>query len=198
MGALSVRTVLIAMVLAMLAGCAGTARRSTAPLPSTLQQLDRWQAHGRIAVASPTGSGSGSFDWQQRDDRAQVQIRGPIGIGSVNLQVAGDVDHPQLKLETAGGQTLESAAAWDELQSRFGAPLPAGNLRFWMLGLAAPGAHQWHEQNSDGITRLEQDGWQIDYQNYSQEPGLRVPSRMRAKSGAASVRIVIDRWQLGK
>lgn len=168
-------------------------------MPSDLQQLDRWQAHGRIAVSGPAGGGSGSFDWTQLNDRAQVQIRGPIGIGSVRLQVSGAADDPQLKLETGDGQMLESDAAWSELESRLGAPVPAGNLRFWMLGLAAPGEHQWHEPDAAGVTRLDQDGWAIDYQNYSQEPGLRVPSRMRASSNSgASVRIVVDRWQLGQ
>jgi len=186
-------------LLAILAGCASNApRRPTAPLPSDLQQLDRWSAHGRIAVSGPAGGGSGSFDWQQQATTAQVQIRGPVGIGSVHLQVDGDAEHPQLKLQTADGKTLESDAAWSELEARLGAPVPAGNLRFWMLGLAAPGEHEWREQDADGVTRLMQDGWQIDYQNYSTDPGLKVPMRIRASGGEARVRIVIDRWQLGQ
>ena len=172
--------------------------RPSGPLPATLQQLDRWTAHGRMAVSGPAGGGSGSFDWQQRSTNAQVQIRGPVGIGSVHLEVDGDADHPQLKLDTADGRTLESDAAWHELESRLGAPVPAGNLRFWMLGLAAPGEHEWREQDADGVTRLLQAGWQIDYQNYSDQPGLKVPMRIRASSGEARVRIVVDRWQLGQ
>jgi outer membrane lipoprotein LolB len=190
---------IIAALLALLGGCVSApARRPSGPLPSDLEHLDRWQAHGRIAVSGPAGGGSGSFDWEQISDRAQVQIRGPIGIGSVRLQLAGDAEHPQLKLETGDGKTLESEAAWSELEARLGAPVPAGNLRFWMLGLAAPGDHQWHEPDAAGLTRLDQDGWAIDYQNYSDAPGLRVPSRIRANSGSASVRIVVDRWHLGQ
>ena len=190
---------LAVIVLLVLAGCAGTSpRRSDAPLPSDLQQLDQWTARGRIAVSGPAGGGSGSFDWQQRATNAQVQIRGPVGIGSVHLEVDGDADHPQLKLQTGNGQTLESDAAWNELEARLGAPVPAGNLRFWMLGLAAPGPHEWRPEDSEGVTRLMQGGWQIDYQGYSAEPGLNVPMRIRASSGDARVRIVIDRWQLGQ
>jgi outer membrane lipoprotein LolB len=187
-------SILVLIPLLILAGCAGTAsRRPQAALPADIQQLDRWVAHGRLAVSGPAGGGSGSFDWQQRAANARVQIRGPVGIGSVHLEV-----HPALKLETADGQTLESDAAWHELESRLGAPVPAGNLRFWMLGLAAPGEHEWRETDADGVTRLLQDGWQIDYQNYSDDPGLKVPMRIRATSGEARVRIVIDRWQLGQ
>jgi outer membrane lipoprotein LolB len=186
------------VLLLLLSACVSTPREPKGPLPASLEQLDRWTAHGRLAVSGPTGGGSGSFDWQQKSTNAQVQIRGPVGIGSVHLQVDGDADHPQLKLDTADGRTLESDEAWHELEARLGAPVPAGNLRFWMLGLAAPGEHQWKEEDAQGVTRLEQGGWQIDYQNYSTEPGLKVPMRIRASSGEARVRIVIDRWQLGQ
>jgi outer membrane lipoprotein LolB len=184
----------ISLALAFIAGCAGAPTRPGAPLPANLQELHRWQAHGRLGISGAHSGGSGSFDWRQRGDRAEVQIRGPVGIGSVRLQLRGD----ELTLETGDGRHLQSAAAWDELEARLGAPVPANNLRYCMLGLAAPGEHQWREQDSSGIVTLEQDGWRIDYQRYSSEPGIRVPVRMRATSGDAQVRIVVDRWRLGQ
>jgi outer membrane lipoprotein LolB len=101
-------------------------------------------------------------------------------------------------LETSDGVKLESQAAWDELEARLGAPVPAGRLRFWMLGIAAPGAHEWQAGTDQDARILEQDGWRIDYQQYSDEPGARMPVRMRASSGATRVRIVVDQWQLGQ
>jgi outer membrane lipoprotein LolB len=163
-----------------------------------LERLDRWQAHGRIGVSGPEGGGSGSFDWQQDKDASNVQIRGPVGIGSVRLQVRGEPSHPQLQLQTGDGATLESDAAWAELEARLGASLPAGNLRYWLLGLAAPGDHRWSEPNAAGEVSLEQQGWRIDYQRYSDEFGAKLPMRLRASSGDARVRIVIDRWRLGQ
>lgn len=188
----------IALTFVLLAGCAGVATRPGAPLPADLKDLDRWQAHGRLGISGPESGGSGTFDWQQRGDRADVQIRGPVGVGSVRLQLRGTASNPDLRLETGDGHVLESTAAWDELEARLGAPVPAGNLRFWMLGLAAPGEHQWHEQNAEGVVTLEQGGWRIDYQRYSTDPGARVPVKMRATNGDARVRIVVDRWQLGQ
>jgi len=184
--------------IALLAGCA-TAPKPTSPRASvTLENLDRWQARGRIGVNGPQGGGSGSFEWQQQADTATVQIRGPVGIGSVRLKVQGEGEHPNLELQTGDGETLQSDAAWAELEARLGAALPAGNLRYWLLGLAAPGAHEWHPAAEDGSVTLAQQGWQIDYQRYSDEWGAKVPMRLRATSGDARVRIVIDRWQLGE
>jgi outer membrane lipoprotein LolB len=182
---------------ALLAGCATPPKRAPGA-PIALEQLDRWQARGRIGVSGPDGGGSGSFEWQQRADAASVQIRGPVGIGSVRLEVSGDAEHPDLRLQAGDGATLESDAAWSELETRLGASLPAGNLRFWLLGLAAPGAHEWQPPADDGSVTLEQQGWRIDYQRYSEDAGAKLPTRLRATSGDARVRIVVDRWQLGE
>jgi outer membrane lipoprotein LolB len=183
-------------MLVLLAGCAGVGVRPI-PLPEDLADLDRWQASGRIGVSGPESGGSGSFSWAQRGSRADIQIRGPVGVGSVLIELRGDGPKPNLLLRTGDGQTLEAAAAWRELETRLGASVPAGQLRYWMLGLAAPGEHRWIEAG-DGAASLEQDGWRIDYQRFSTEPGARVPVRLQATSGDARVRIVVDRWRLGQ
>lgn len=188
------------LVCLVAAGCATTPRPSGpgTAIPADLNDLDRWQARGRLGVSGPANGGSGSFEWRQVGDRSDVEIRGPVGIGGVRLEMQGDGANPDLTLQTSDGQTLQSDAAWNELQSRLGAAVPAGNLRFWMLGLAAPGEHQWHEANAEGVVALDQGGWRIEYQKYSDEFGARVPMRMTATSGDARVRIVVDRWQLGQ
>lgn len=190
----------LAMVCFIAAGCA-TAPRGPAPgtaIPADLKELDRWQARGRLGVSGPENGGSGSFEWRQQGDVSNVDIRGPIGIGGVHLEMRGEGSNPNLTLQTSDGLTLQSDAAWQELQNRLGTAVPAGNLRYWMLGVAAPGEHQWHEENANGVTTLEQDGWRIDYQRFSADPGARVPMRITASSGDARVRIVVDRWQLGQ
>ncbi len=186
---------MLLVVTTMLAACVSQPSRPPAEVPANLNELQRWQARGRIGVSGVQGGGSGSFEWRQEGDRADVQIRGPVGIGSVRLQVDGDESDPQLRLQTGDGVTLESQAAWDELEARLGAPVPAGHLRFWMLGLAAPGEHAW-DAAAEGQKALDQDGWRIVYQRYSSEAGASVPVRMNASSGATRVRIVVDRWQL--
>jgi len=196
------RHLLFALLL-LCAGCAVTPKQPAGvPGNVDLAQLDTWQARGRLGVSGPETGGSGSFDWQQHGERTELQIRGPVGVGSVRLQLRGNPEHPELKLETADGRKLESTDAWNELEARLGAPVPAGNLRYWILGLAAPGEHVWHTQSSDGssdgIVTLEQGGWRIDYQRYSTEPGARVPVKLSASNGAARVRIVVDRWRLGQ
>lgn len=191
----------LASVLAVsaLVGCASTPPSIT-ELPADLTQLHHWEARGRIGVSGGGQGGSGSFDWLQARNNADVQIRGPVGIGSIRLQMSGSAENPELRLETANGQTYQADTAWRELELRLGTRVPAEKLRYWMLGVPAPGDHQWAEartgeQPGNDSAVLEQDGWRIEYR-YSESLSTRLPQRILATSGDARVRIVVDRWSL--
>jgi outer membrane biogenesis lipoprotein LolB len=71
----------------------------------------------RIAVAGANTGGSGSFTWQQHGTKAQVQMHGPIGIGSLKLTLTDET----IRIETADGQIFEADEAQSELTARLGA-----------------------------------------------------------------------------
>lgn len=189
-----IRAASLAALLA-LAGCTTTGPR-VPPVPVTsLESLASWQANGRIAVAGAQSGGSGNFEWQQAKSASNIVIRGPIGIGS--LRVSLDAEHPeQMELQLGDGRKLQADAAWAELEAQLGAPVPAVNLRYWLLGLAAPGAHEWLEQG-ERTAVLAQDGWRIEFLEYTVVNGQRTPSRIKATHGPARIRLLIDRWRLG-
>lgn len=190
----------VALSLAIV-GCAGAPTRTGTAIPQDLSELSYWQARGRLGVSGAGNGGSGSFAWEQDDDRTNLQIRGPIGIGSVRLQMSGSALAPDLKLATSDGQTFRAESAWQELETRLGARVPAGKLRYWMLGLPAPGEYRWLADTGSDMPTLEQDGWRIEYQyaDGSDEPGgARLPRRIQAASGDARVRIVVDRWSFDR
>jgi outer membrane lipoprotein LolB len=153
-------------------------------------QLHQWQAIGRIAIGGVESGGSGSFTWEQRDAQSKILLRGPAGIGSVRLSVA----NRELTVETSDGAVYSDAVAQDQLQSRLGSRLPTEELRYWLLGLAAPGEHRWN--NGSESSTLQQRDWRIDYQRFAVIAGVRLPMRLVAQHGATKVRIVIDKWQL--
>ena len=101
-----------------------------------------------------------------------------------------------IALESSRGK-VEADQALAELEARLGGPVPAEQLRYWILGKAAPGEHEWHEESSD-TPRLEQAGWTIDYSKFSSDAGARLPTVIKAASGGTRVRLVVDRWQLDR
>lgn len=182
----SPRRVLACVAFAWLSSCA------VAPQVATrdASELREWQARGRIAVAGPEGGGSGSFTWLQRGETADIHMRGPVGIGSVQLQLS-----PQsMRIKTGDGREYEAEPAQEELAARLGAHVPAEDLRYWLVGVAAPGEHRW--LSAGETATLLQQSWRIDYQRFGVTAGVRLPHKLVAVNGPARVRIVIDRWQV--
>lgn len=191
---MNLRSALLLGVFLGLAGCATPSPRVQPPIEN-LATLAHWQANGRIAIAGAAGGGSGSFQWQQARGDSEIAIRGPIGVGSLRVRL--DAEHPQaMQLQLSDGRELQSDAAWSELERRLGAAVPAANLRYWLLGLAAPGQHEWVEQG-EGSAVLLQDGWRIEFLEFKVVNGQRTPTRIKATQGPARIRLVIEKWRLG-
>jgi outer membrane lipoprotein LolB len=183
------RIACVALAAFELAACTTT---PSAPETATRDAIDLrdWQASGRIAVSGTAAGGSGSFVWSQQGGEATVQMRGPVGIGGLRLTLT----EQSLRVATADGQEFVAEEAEAELAARLGASVPAQDLRYWLVGVAAPGEHQWSK--AVDTATLTQHDWRIDYQRFGVTSGVRLPLKLVAVSGPAKVRIVIDKWKV--
>lgn len=155
--------------------------------------LTQWTAKGRIALVAQGDGGSGSFVWQQRSERTELMLRGPLGAGG--LQVV--TDGSSLQLTDGAGLPLDGDAARAALEGRLGVTLPLDALRYWMLGIPAPESAGGLVQPATGVTPgFVQGGWVVSYDVLGAQAGWRLPSRFSATTGAARVRIVVDDWVL--
>lgn len=183
---------LLLLVMA-LAGCATTSRQGdeTTGRPADPAELTQWVAKGRIALSSGEHGGGGSFVWQQRSERTELAVRGPLGAGGINVVTDGET----LQLSDAGGQSVDGDAARAELERRLGTALPLGQMRYWMLGRPAPGDAEPDSSQPAGQA-FRQDGWQVSYDGYRSVAGWTVPVRLTATAASVRVRIVVDDWQV--
>jgi outer membrane lipoprotein LolB len=184
---------LAASVLA--SGCATTAVEPVTEVrvadPDVLTQ---WTAKGRIALVAQGEGGSGSFVWQQRSERTELTVRGPLGAGGLQVVTDGDT----LELADGGGQPLDGVSARAELERRLGVSLPLAELRYWMLGVPAPATTGGPVERPEGATApgFIQRGWTVSYDALGAQAGWQLPTRLSATTGKARVRIVVDDWVL--
>lgn len=157
-------------------------------------QLTQWQARGRIALAAQGEGGSGSFVWQQRSERTELTVRGPLGAGGLSLVTDGVA----IELADGTGQPLDGEAARAELERRLGVKLPLAELRYWMLGVPAPdGPGSGPVQASSGaVPGFVQGGWVVSFEELRPQAGWSLPARLTATTSSARVRIIIDDWTL--
>jgi outer membrane lipoprotein LolB len=182
--------------LLLVCGCVTQPLRLPAPAPwpehrTSLQRLASFDLRGRVAVAAGSDGFNGALRWLQRDARTQLDLNGPLGFGAVRVESEGT----QFTLRTSRGERLDAESARAELDRRLGFSLPLSSLRYWILGVpdpALPAAETVGPQQR--LDRLEQAGWQVDYQKYVLFKGSWFPQRLTATRADLRVRLVVDQW----
>ncbi|MGH8128024.1 MAG: lipoprotein insertase outer membrane protein LolB [Gammaproteobacteria bacterium] len=182
----------------LLAGCASIVQPGGAPNQVAWQarevrltQLDRWHLEGRIGVTTPQRGGSASLDWQQNGKHMTLLFSGPFGLGAVKLWGTASEMH----VKDAKGHTWVSYTPQQALESTLGWPLPVGSLRYWVLGLPAPGADHNLQIGANGLLLgLQQQGWSVHYEAYLHQAGLLLPQRLLIARGATRIKLLVSQW----
>lgn len=162
-----------------------------------LGQLDKWQAHGRIAVKSGNEGGQGKLHWYQIGKQARIQLSGPFGVGAYEL--AWDSD--SLIIRTKAGEVTAAyagaQAAEQFLVDQLGWSFPAVSIRYWILGIVDPQFVGDRKFDADGwLVGIEQNEWSIAYNGFSRHAGQWLPDKIVMTNNQARVRLIIDQWGL--
>jgi outer membrane lipoprotein LolB len=192
------RSLLLLLVLA-LAGCAAAPPLAPADASAwparreALQALPSWALDGRVAVATSAEGWSASLDWRQQGERSELNVRGPFGAGAARVTVKGR----SVRIEDGHGAVVETLDDDPEFAARLGAPLPVTHLRYWVLGVPAPGEPAQETLGQDGrLFSLAQSGWRVRYDEYATGAGGDLPRRVVAEREDVRVKLVVERWHV--
>lgn len=189
----SVRLAFVAVAAGFTFGCAtAPVAPSGGVLPPNPDELSQWTAKGRLALTAQGEGGSGSFVWQQRSERTELAVRGPLGAGGISVVTDGE----RLQVDDGSGQPIDGEAARAALENRLGTRLPLGELRYWMLGVPAPDPHGAVQRATGATPGFTQGDWVVSYEEYRAAGRWSLPARLTATTPGARVRIVVDDWQL--
>src|SRR5262249_45201300 len=130
--------------------------------------------------------------YRQQGPRADVALDGPMGLGGMRMQVA---EH-DISVTNSRGQTLDGAAARGEIENRLGFELPLAELRWWLLGVPAPGSPaEAHDDGAGGPIRdFAQNGWRVSIQSRSPGLGFALPQRLVAEREDARLKLLVEQW----
>lgn len=175
----------------LLCGCVGMAPRpvaTQAPTQAAIEDLRQFTMQARVAA---TASGAkANLLWRQRGETFDARLSGPFGAGAV--AISGDareveVRHGQERYVTAQPERL--------LHERLGWSLPVASLRWWVLGLPAPGLRAQVQADAAGRpATLDQNGWHLEYGEYQSVGSLSLPRRFSLQSAETGFRVVVDSW----
>jgi 4-diphosphocytidyl-2-C-methyl-D-erythritol kinase len=155
-----------------------------APWPeqrAALEKLDRYGLNGRVAVAAQGQGFSASLRYQQEPRRSNLALDGPLGIGGLHVELEGE----GVTITTSRGEKLDGERARDELERRLGFELPLAELRWWLLGIPAPGEASVNQDAGSGEIRdFTQNGWRVSVNSRAAGLGFSLPQRLTAEREA--------------
>ena len=188
--------------LGLLAGCKTAPPTTTVSGPgadapwqqqrAALEKLDRYGLDGRVAVAANGQGFSASLRYQQSPGGSNLALDGPLGIGGLRVVVDGE----NVEIATSRGEKLDGDAARAELERRLGFALPLGELRWWLLGIPAPGEVRLDADEGSGEIRgFTQSGWNVSIGTRAASLGYSLPKRLTVEREGARLKLLVERWQ---
>lgn len=189
-------------ILLLLAACAGPDRREITSAGWTahqegLQFLQHWSARGKLALRSSTASESATFNWRQQKQQTHLELRGPLGVGATTIHSDGlqlDIyrgeEHRTVDISSPGA--IASNTGWD---------LPLDALPYWLKGIPSPDytiETLELDAETELLSTLQQDSWEIHYDKYEQFQQFTLPTRMDIQRNGTSARLIIRQWQTEK
>lgn len=173
--------------LLVLAGCA-----SVPNLPAPVAQPAAegvWTLQGRIGVQHGDESMSGQLHWQHRADRDELLMISPLGQGVARIvRDAGGV-----MLEVPNQPPRHAADVESLTREMLGYVLPVSGLAWWVQARPDPSSPFEVRHDEGGrVAQLRQDGWVIDYLQYTEDAR---PRRLTVAREGLRIRLVADSWQ---
>lgn len=181
----------------MVVGCAPAPTRppmvgdenTQAAREADLAKAPDWSFSGRLAVSSQGNAGNARIDWTQRGADYDIRLSAPITRQSWRLRKEGE----RVSLEGLEGGTREGDDAEAMLRQATGWRIPVPALASWVRGARAAGPAQLEFDAAGLPAVLSQGGWAVEYRGWT-EASPPLPSRVFARDGEASVRLVVERW----
>ena len=156
-----------------------------------LSHIQQFSLKGRLGVVTKKQGFSGRIDWQHALTTDTIEVFSPLG-----GKVAGIVKTPNgVTLTSQDGHSVKAQDAESLTEMTLGWRLPLTGLSDWAIGRPSKSkvdASTWDEQGR--LTTLTQDGWDIGFENYADQHGYLLPSKVVLKSEKVNLKLLVEKW----
>jgi outer membrane lipoprotein LolB len=160
---------------------------------ASLALIREFTLDGRIGVQADGRGFSGKMRWQHLSQFDAIDLYSPLGSKVVAIESNADA----VTLTSSDGNTLTSSDVESLTEQTMGWRLPAHYLEDWALGRATAAPIASATWDGEGkLSKLSQDGWEIQYISYKASNGYQLPSKLNLRNAKLYLKLVIDNWQL--
>jgi outer membrane lipoprotein LolB len=143
---------------------------------------------GRVSVHQEKENFSGQFQWVSSNGRDDILLSDPLGQGVA--RIIRDEQEATLQLPDGRKQSAPDADALTE--KLLGFRLPVAGMSYWISARPDPSQPSQLIRNESGqVTRINQDGWKIDYLSYADER----PKKLLITRETLEIKLIVDHWE---
>ena len=158
---------------------------------AALANIKNYALKGRLGVVTSKQGFSGGIEWQHQTALDNIDVYSPVGGKLANItKNANGVTMTDQK-----GNSVKANDAESLTETTLGFRLPLSGLSDWAIGRPTASkieAASWDTQGH--LTSLKQDGWDISYENYSENNGVSLPNKIILKSEKVNLKLIIEKW----
>jgi outer membrane lipoprotein LolB len=184
---------------ALLPGCALFRTETVRPpvlaeAKQSLYALKAWRMEGRIGVQTSEDAWQANLFWDHDAAQDRLRVSGPLSQGMVSIIVQKDL----IYINEGNGVTELSRNPDAKLRERLGFAVPLSSLRYWMLGIPAPGLpYDPIREGDDSPSGFRQSGWAIRVERFINVGSRTLPQKMLVEGSGVRLKIVTDNWEIG-
>ena len=172
------KVILLGMLL-MLQGC--SAFKASHFVPESAENMREWEVEGRFVLRADSTVSKSYFAFRQIGEEYALSILMDEPVGEPKVIIHGNVYEPDSEtVDVIGG--AEAMKVAEHLQAH----IRAGNLSYWLRGLPATADAVVYQEDLDRVDRIEEAGWDIDYQEYMAVQNYLLPSEVTFKGEPGS------------
>lgn len=158
---------------------------------ASLANIQSFSLKGRIGITTNPRGFSGGIAWQHTIANDNIDIFSPLGGKTANI-----VKTPsEVILTSQDGHSIKAQDAESLTEATMGWRLPLNGLSDWVLGKPTKSRIDDSTWDENGwLTTLKQDGWDINYENYTETNGIFLPKKVLLKSDKVNLKLIVDEW----
>lgn len=165
---------------------------------TALNGIKSFALKGRLGVVTQKQGFSGGIDWQHQVNSNQltstdnIDVFSPLGSKLANIAKAPT----GVTLTSQDGHTINAQDAESLTEATLGFRLPLTGLSDWALGKPTKSNIEASSADEKGrLLTLKQDGWDISYENYTENNGIFLPNKIILKSDKVNLKLLVEAWK---
>lgn len=160
---------------------------------SQLSAIHNWTLNSVISLRDAQKVTFANLRWQQSGREYEQNISGPFNIGGARIEgEPGNVTLWQSAQEKYTATTPEGL-----VYKATGFSVPISSMVYWVRGIPVPGGKATTQLDAQNrLSVLRQQGWQINYLDYTTVNGMDLPSTIQMSNGPLQMKMVIKQWRV--